>query len=397
VADLSYDDQNMTAPPVLAPGTLFRKGWRLVNNGTCTWDGSYALAFVAGNVPSASMGGQPVAVVGTVPPGAQYDFYANLVAPLVPGTYQAGWLMHNGQNVPFGERVWVGITVSGNPTPTPAPTQTPSPLIQFTADKTSIQAGEPVVFTWNVQNVSDVYFYAQGEDWQAHGVAGQGTQTVYPATTTIYELRVVHTDGSVETRQIRIDVTPVADAPNIARFTVDPSGQIPVGQCVVLTWDVQGNVATVTVTRNNESIWDGAPFRGSLQDCPPGTGEITYGIQATGPGGTSQSGAVVEIVAGQPTPTPGPTAPAEPVINSFTVDPQQIASGQCVNVVWNTSGAVEFTRLLRNDAVVLDNGPVSNAVQDCLTEANTYNYTLEARNNSGAVVTQQATVTVTTP
>ena len=31
VADLSYDDKNMTAPPVMQPGQPFTKGWRLKN------------------------------------------------------------------------------------------------------------------------------------------------------------------------------------------------------------------------------------------------------------------------------------------------------------------------------------------------------------------------------
>src|SRR5262249_39706619 len=151
------------------------------------------------------------------------------------------------------------------------------------------------------------------------------------------------------------------------------------------------------LTRNNQTIWDGAPFRGSLQDCPPGTGAMQYRLEAKGPGGESQSGAAVEVVETQPTATPGPTQPVQPVINSFTVAPPQIQPGQCVDIAWNTSGAVEFTRLIRNDAVVLDNGPVATSVQDCLTQANVYTYTLEARNSSGAVASQQTQVTVSAP
>ena len=37
VADLSFDDQNMTNPPVMQPGQAFTKGWRLRNSGTCPW------------------------------------------------------------------------------------------------------------------------------------------------------------------------------------------------------------------------------------------------------------------------------------------------------------------------------------------------------------------------
>ena len=61
VADLSYDDKNMTNPPVMQPGQPFTKGWRMRNSGTCTWTTGYKLAFSYGNVPAAQMGGQPIA------------------------------------------------------------------------------------------------------------------------------------------------------------------------------------------------------------------------------------------------------------------------------------------------------------------------------------------------
>jgi hypothetical protein len=124
VADLNLDDNNMTNPPQMAPGQPFRKGWRLQNIGTCTWDSAYALTYVNGNSRLARMGGTPVFVQGQVRPGEMYDFWADLVAPLVPGTYQAFWSMRNGNGILFGQRVWVGITVVA--APTPAPTQTPA-------------------------------------------------------------------------------------------------------------------------------------------------------------------------------------------------------------------------------------------------------------------------------
>ncbi len=69
VADLSLDDNNMADPPQLLPGQTFRKGWRLQNIGTCTWDSSYSLTYVNGNSRLAQMGGSPVFVQGEVKPG----------------------------------------------------------------------------------------------------------------------------------------------------------------------------------------------------------------------------------------------------------------------------------------------------------------------------------------
>ena len=85
VSDLSYDDQNMTAPPVIAGGQPFRKGWRVLNNGTCTWDSSYVLSFVQGNQPGARMGGQPTPIAGTVAPGATYDLYCRSGCAIAAG------------------------------------------------------------------------------------------------------------------------------------------------------------------------------------------------------------------------------------------------------------------------------------------------------------------------
>ena len=115
VADLSFDDHNMTSPPVLQPGQPFTKGWRMRNSGTCTWTTGYRMAFSSGNVPAAQMGGQPIAVTQNVAPGGTFDFQVNLIAPLAPGTYQGFWNMRNDKNDKFGQTVWVGITVPGAP------------------------------------------------------------------------------------------------------------------------------------------------------------------------------------------------------------------------------------------------------------------------------------------
>jgi hypothetical protein len=111
-------------------------------------------------------------------------------------------------------------------------------------------------------------------------------------------------------------VEQVVGAPVINRFTVDPH-QIQVGQCVDIRWEVQGSVDRVKLLRNNVAIWDGAPTSGTFQDCPPGAGEMSYLLEANGPGGTSRLQRVVTVVQPDPgptatpipTPTPGPEPP----------------------------------------------------------------------------------------
>jgi polar amino acid transport system substrate-binding protein len=303
VADLNYDDKNMTAPPVMQPGQPFTKGWRLRNSGTCTWDQTYTFAFSNGNSPLAQMGGQPVRVNGKVAPGATYDFKVPLTAPTQPGTYQAFWTMEDWQGKPFGDRVWVGITVPGPPTPVPAPTATPAPGIAFWADTYYLTLGQCTTIHWDVQNVKEVYFYQQGESWEGHGVGGKEDRQVCPSQTTTYYLRVVKNDGSVETRELRIDVAaPPSSAPVITSFGVDPSGQLPYGACLQIYWDSQGDINRVSIFYNNQVIWDYAPVRGNMGHCPTQAGAANYRMTASGPGGSAQANANVNVLGPAVTP-----------------------------------------------------------------------------------------------
>ncbi len=119
ISDLSFSDGNGTFYPDVNPNQSFRKGWRIQNSGTCTWNSSYSLRFVSGT----QMNGQNTAVQGNVAPGQTFDMWVDLVAPSQPGQYQGIWQMFNGRNLAFGQRVWVMVEVVG-PTSVP-PTQAP--------------------------------------------------------------------------------------------------------------------------------------------------------------------------------------------------------------------------------------------------------------------------------
>ncbi len=337
VADLSLDDNNMTNPPQMAPGQTFRKGWRLQNIGTCTWDSAYALTYVNGNSSLARMGGSPVFVQGQVRPGAFYDFWADLVAPLVPGTYQGFWSMRNGNGILFGQRVWVGITVAA--APTPAPTQTPAPDINFTVNQANIQQGDCVTFAWSVENIQAVWFYPNGADYTKYPVIGQGTSTECPTQTTTYNLRVEKSDGSVETRQITVYVAPASGKPSIEQFAVTPAA-ITSGQCVEIRWAVSGSVTNVVIGRNEVILWNNAPLSGKLSDCPP-NGMQTYYLETSGPGGTSRVQQNVSVVSPTAVPTNAPTAvpptgtpsaSVPPSIAVFSIAPTQVTTDQSVIV-----------------------------------------------------------------
>jgi ABC-type amino acid transport substrate-binding protein/heat shock protein HslJ len=131
VEDLSYDDEDLTNFPMVDPGQAFQKGWRIKNSGSCTWNSSYYVKYSHGSSPAAQMGGQPTSVQGTVDPGQTYDMYVDLVAPLEPDEYVGYWNLHNSENKPFGQTLWVAVEVRNlNPE---APTATVTPQTTATA------------------------------------------------------------------------------------------------------------------------------------------------------------------------------------------------------------------------------------------------------------------------
>lgn len=396
IAHLSLDDDGMRSPPPVSPGTPFRKSWRVQNSGTCTWNSGYLLTPVGGNVPQAGMGGTATAIQGLVLPGETHDITVDLVSPLLPGVYQGFWSMRAPNGLLFGDRLWVGITVPIQPTPTPPPTAAPSADIRFSADRTAIRAGECVRFSWGVTNAESVHFNAQGQSWEQHRVAPSGEQTECPPVTMFYDLRAVMPGGTVDIRSIRIDVTAAPDTPFISSFTVTPNQQIVAGRCVDVRWRVSGEVTNIRVTRNDTTLWNGAPLTGTSRDCPD-VGEVTYAIEAIGSGGTSRSLENLTVVAatpvpGQPTPTASPGQ--LPVINSLTIFPDRIFVGNCLTVSWTVSGNANRVQLWRNDALVLDFAVFSGTVTDCLSVEGAYVYRIEARNAQGQAVSQQALATV---
>lgn len=377
-------------PIVVKPGEQFTKVWTVQNSGTCTWDSSYELVFASGN----RMGGQPTPVQGQVAPGQNYDISVQLTAPLYGGDYSAIWQMEDTLGIAFGQRLRVYVRVQPGPTVTPAPTQTPVAGITFTVDKTQINYGECVNFYWKVDNVREVYFYAEGQDWRDHGVEGEGTQTECPPVNTNFYLRVVLRDGSVQTPKITIYVAGKPDAPFIQRFTADPPSQITLGQSVLLQWEVFNQVNKITLTANNQVLWEGAPVKGSYQHTPASAGVVGYSLIAEGDGGTSQAQLNINVVSPS-TATPVPTsAPSKPVIYSFSVNPSQIAVGDCVDVNWSVGGGASYVEVLRNSAVLVQDAPFTGHANDCPTPAGTYTYQVVASNAAGETVSQQRAVQV---
>lgn len=404
VSHLNYDHEDFSNIPAINPGEQFQKGWRMRNSGTCTWNKDYLLAPTGGNISSSTIGGGIVPVEGEVAPGETYDFWADLVAPIVPGEYVGHWSMRNNSSgLLFGEQVGVAVEVVEAPTPTPLPTQTPVPGISFAASPEVIQQGQCSSLTWSTENIQAVYVYEQGEDWRTHGVQGAGSLLVCPNATTTYELRVILNDGSVEIRQVTVFVAPDRSIPQIIRFTVEPPDQIAQGQCVTIQWIVEGNVDSVRIERNGVTIWPNAPFSGAMQDCPPSVGQQIYALVASGPGGNSQANWVINVV-GTATPFPTstatvaantPTPSTEPIIYYFTATPQQIQVNQCVTLSWNVGGNASRVSIRKNSVTIQENVSFHSSWSDCSTSSmGTTIYSLVATSRFNQTATSQQTVDV---
>ncbi len=417
VQDLNHDDQNLTNLPEMSPGQQFQKGWRIRNSGTCVWDNTYRLDYDSGNSPAARMNGTPVIVQGIVQPGQTYDFLNDFIAPLQPGEYVGYWHMVDGKsNQAFGSRVWVAVEVIAPATPTPMPTSTPTTGISFSADRTTINAGECVNFTWSVTNASAVYFYSLGQNWWEYQVPLEGSKVECPPATATFELRVVKRDGSVVVQQIAIHVIPNPEAPVIHHFSVEPN-LIVSGECVRLRWDVSGEISEINVYRDATVIWAQAPISGQIDACPPGAGQYTYKLEAKGPGGNSVAQETVSVTeptqptptAVPPTPTPAPNTPTAipptvtptatavpPNIANFVVSPSQIQAGDCVNLTWMVTGEVSNIIFAKNGNTVHETNTTSGTAPDCSnTEAGTITYTITAFSNTGQSDSANQVVTIT--
>jgi heat shock protein HslJ len=140
------------------------------------------------------------AVVGV---SADGEWYAS---PNPDGSGTVGWVTSAYVEVTNPESIPVLLPQA--PAPTPVPTALPPAQaeVSFWADDTKIDQGECTTLYWDVENIQAVWVYPQGEPYQQYPVTGQGNQKVCPETTTAYEMRVLHRDGTVELQAITIQV-----------------------------------------------------------------------------------------------------------------------------------------------------------------------------------------------
>ncbi len=145
------DDVTVPDGTKYPPGKHFQKTWRIENTGKTTWDGTYALVFIDGNL----MGGSSVvALPQKVTPWDKVNVTVDMVAPAEPGKYTGYWKLRNASGKIFGfgetgdEAIWVQIVVEAALASDLESTaeETSSPITQTqTVGAVSLSVDEPVI------------------------------------------------------------------------------------------------------------------------------------------------------------------------------------------------------------------------------------------------------------
>lgn len=93
---------------VMQPGQGFVQGWTMRNSGQTTWGAGYKLVWVADD----SLGAPPQVNVPVCTPGNTVQIFVPFVTPTTAGAYQSTWRLCNDRSEPFGDPIWVLITVA---------------------------------------------------------------------------------------------------------------------------------------------------------------------------------------------------------------------------------------------------------------------------------------------
>jgi len=132
------EDLSVPENTVFAPNEIFTKSWRLRNDGSCTWNVSYSVAFENGNVMGAPL---EFNLPAAVAPGQMMDLSMSMRAPGVEGNYRANFKLRNQYGATFGIQpdgnspFWVQIQVKA-PTATVTSTPSASPTVTQTRTRT---------------------------------------------------------------------------------------------------------------------------------------------------------------------------------------------------------------------------------------------------------------------
>jgi PKD repeat protein len=89
---------------------------------------------------------------------------------------------------------------------------------------------------------------------------------------------------------------PTVEAPVIATFTLDPHDEIVLGDCVQLSWVVQGVIEKISLTADSHTLVSDALEIGDYSDCPTKAGTRQYVLKAEGPDKNSYETGQITVI-----------------------------------------------------------------------------------------------------
>ena len=259
---------------------------------------------------------------------------------------------------PYGAQGIARVSITAG---TPVTTATAPVIVNFTANPTTINAGQSSTLSWQVTNADTVVITSLGT------VALTGSQAVTPAATTTYTLTATH-GTQTATAQATVTVNAGTSLPRIVSFAPNPA-TVDFGQSSSLQWVVQ-NATTVTIDNSIGTVG----LTGSHSISPAAS--TSYTITASNANGTVTANTMLTVI-------------TSVQILSFTATPTSTTSGGPAVLVCETAGAVS----VNVNGVVFTTSTAVESVHVVTTT--TYNCTATAAD--GQTASAQTTVTVAGP
>lgn len=252
----------------------------------------------------------------------------------------------------------------------------PRPVVinRFTASPMQVQAGQPVVLSWDVSNMKAGSIQPEPGPIKS----SIGVVSVLPQQTTTYTLYVRGATGDKSaTQTVTVIPLPPPAKPAIQSFSASPSVLHP-GDSTTLSWNVAGQ-GNLQVSLNPPGLMIN-PLITSQIETPTQT--TVYKLTVQGPGGIVSREITVTVVGlGQSVAS----------ISSFKATPSQIAPGQKTTLSWITQNA----SLVSIDNNIGESLPFTG--KEVVTPTQTTTYTLIATDNKGLATQKSVTVNVTPP
>jgi len=149
-----------------------------------------------------------------------------------------------------------GTVPSGGPVVPVTPASTPARIVSFSVDQASVNKGEDVTLSWNVQNAKNVSISNVGR------VESQGTRTITIRRSMTFTLRAVGDDGKPVSTAVRVDALaapPQGTTKDIGGSVIEGTWNHSFGQLVL-----QVNGTAVTGTFTNDKTGEEGQVKGTL-------------------------------------------------------------------------------------------------------------------------------------